>query len=133
MQWRALSYAERRARVRTNGRGPQAKRLSIPPRTMGMKVYSGAAVEGRQPFVKSARGNNGTARVSRNTLSMSHDSDASYRCPKCGATSALLLPQPVTRESQVALKCLQCAHVLRIPRRVLKGAVNRFDSTGSLE
>jgi hypothetical protein len=133
MQWRALSYAERRARVRTNGRGPQAKRLSIPPRTMGMKSIPGLRSKAVNRFVKSARGNNGTARVSRNTLSMSHDSDASYRCPKCGATSALLLPQPVTRESQVALKCLQCAHVLRIPRRVLKGAVNRFDSTGSLE
>jgi hypothetical protein len=100
---------------------------------MGMEVYSGAAVQGRQPVHEVGAGNNGTARVSRNTLSMSHDSDASYRCPKCGATAALLLPQPVKRESQVALKCLQCAHVLRMPRRVLKGGVNRFDSTGSLE
>ena len=64
---------------------------------------------------------------------MSHDSDASYRCPKCGATSALLLPEPVVRESHVALKCLQCAHVLRMPRHILEGTATRFDSTGSLD
>jgi hypothetical protein len=64
---------------------------------------------------------------------MSHDSDAVYRCPNCGATSALLLPEPVIRERHVALKCLQCAHVLRMPRHILKGTATRFDSTSSLE
>jgi hypothetical protein len=64
---------------------------------------------------------------------MSHDSDGAYRCPKCGATSALLLPEPVLRASHVALKCLQCAHVLRLPRHLLEGASVRFDSTSSLE
>jgi len=64
---------------------------------------------------------------------MSNDPDAAYRCPKCGATSALLLPAPVMRESHVALKCLQCAHVLRMPRHILEGTATRFDSTGSLE
>jgi hypothetical protein len=59
--------------------------------------------------------------------------DAAYRCPKCGATSALLLPEPVERDSQVALKCLQCAHVLRVPRQSLEGAAGRLDSTRSLE
>jgi uncharacterized Zn finger protein len=64
---------------------------------------------------------------------MSHDSDAVYRCPKCGATSALLLPEPVIRERHVALKCLECAHVLRMPRHILEGTATRFDSTGSLD
>jgi hypothetical protein len=64
---------------------------------------------------------------------MSHDSDAAYQCPKCGATSALLLPEPIVREGHVALKCLQCAHVLRVPRHLLEGAGGRLDSTGSLE
>jgi hypothetical protein len=64
---------------------------------------------------------------------MSHDSDAAYRCPKCGATSALLLPEPIVPDSRVALKCLQCAHVLRVPRQLLESAGGRFDSTSSLE
>jgi hypothetical protein len=64
---------------------------------------------------------------------MSHDSDAAYRCPKCGATSALLLPEPIVPESHVALKCLQCAHVLRVPRHVLESTGGRFDSSSSLE
>jgi hypothetical protein len=63
---------------------------------------------------------------------MSHDSHAAYRCPKCGATSALLLPEPIVPDSHVALKCLQCAHVLRVPRHVLEGD-GRFDSASSLE
>ena len=62
-----------------------------------------------------------------------HDSNGAYRCPKCGATSALLLPQPVLRQTHVALKCLQCAHVLRMPRHVLGGAATRFDSTSSVD
>jgi uncharacterized Zn finger protein len=64
---------------------------------------------------------------------MSNDPDGAYRCPKCGATSALLLPQPVVRRSYVALKCLQCAHVLRMPRQMLEGTATRFDSSRSLE
>lgn len=64
---------------------------------------------------------------------MSHDSEAGYRCPKCGATSALLLPEPVVPEQHVALKCLQCAHVLRVPRRMLEGAGGALDSNRSLE
>jgi hypothetical protein len=62
-----------------------------------------------------------------------HDADAAYRCPKCGATSALLLPEPITRDSHVALKCLQCAHVARVPRQTLDGAGIRLDSTSALE
>lgn len=61
------------------------------------------------------------------------DSDPVYRCPKCGATSALLLPQPSLRPSHVALKCLQCAHVLRAPRRILDSGDARFDSTTSVD
>jgi DNA-directed RNA polymerase subunit RPC12/RpoP len=64
-------------------------------------------------------------------LSMSHDSDPAYRCPKCGATAALLMPEPI--QSHVALKCLECAHVLRMPRESLQDAVSGFDSTSSLE
>ena len=56
-----------------------------------------------------------------------------YRCPKCDATSALLLPEPTVRESHVALKCLQCAHVVRVPRHLLAGRGTRLDSTSSLE
>jgi len=62
---------------------------------------------------------------------MSNDLDA-YRCPKCGATAALMLPQPVLRQTHVALKCLQCAHVLRMPRHVLESS-GRLDFTSSLE
>jgi len=64
---------------------------------------------------------------------VAHESDTAYRCPKCGATSALLLRQPILRPSQVALKCLQCAHVLRIPRQILEGGAARIDSTTSLD
>jgi len=64
---------------------------------------------------------------------MSHDSEVGYRCPKCGATSALLLPDPPPQQSHVALKCLECAHVLRVPRHLLEGSGGRFDSTSSLE
>ena len=67
--------------------------------------------------------------------------DGAYRCLKCGATSALLLPEPIVagesaaiaRDSRVALKCLQCAHVQRVPRQSLEGVAGRFDSTSSLE
>ena len=64
---------------------------------------------------------------------MSHDPDAAYRCQKCGATSALLMPQPVTQGTHVTLKCLECAHLQRLPRHVLAGAGGPIDSTGSLE
>jgi hypothetical protein len=59
--------------------------------------------------------------------------DVAYRCPKCGATSALLLPEPVVGEGLVALKCLQCAHVVRIPRQLLEGTGSPLDSTRSVE
>jgi hypothetical protein len=72
------------------------------------------------------------------------DADAVYRCPKCGATSALLLPPagatttrlvPATalRDSHVALKCLHCAHVLRVSRHVLESGGARSGSSDSLE
>jgi hypothetical protein len=64
---------------------------------------------------------------------MTRDSDAAYCCPKCGATSALLIPGSVLRDDHVAVKCLQCAHVLRMPRRHLGNAAGRRDSTRSLE
>ncbi len=63
---------------------------------------------------------------------MSNDLDA-YRCPKCGATSALMLHEPVSRQTHVALKCLQCAHVLRMPRHELENPGPRLDFTSSLE
>ena len=67
--------------------------------------------------------------------------DGGYRCPKCGATSALLLPErivagenaAIASDSRVALKCLQCAHVQRVSRQSLEGVAGRFDSTSSLE
>ena len=64
---------------------------------------------------------------------MTRDADAVFRCPKCGATSALLLPEPFLRESHVTLKCLQCAHVLRLSRSRLESAIAPYDSTSSLE
>ena len=64
---------------------------------------------------------------------MSHDSDDGYRCPKCGASSALLLPEPILRASHVVLKCLQCAHVLRVPRQLLESVSSRLDSNSPLE
>jgi hypothetical protein len=59
---------------------------------------------------------------------MPHDPDAVYRCPKCGATSALLMPDPVADESQVTLKCLECAHLVRVPRHQLEGANGPLES-----
>jgi hypothetical protein len=64
---------------------------------------------------------------------MSDDPDAAYRCPRCGATSALLMPEPSTRASEVTVKCLQCAHVVRLPRSRLAGAGGPLDSNRSLE
>jgi hypothetical protein len=64
---------------------------------------------------------------------MASDPDAGYCCPKCGATAALLLPEPVLQTTHVALKCLQCAHIVRVPRRQLEGAGDRLDSTDSFE
>lgn len=64
---------------------------------------------------------------------MSHDPDAQYRCQKCGATSALLMPQPVTPETHVTLKCLECAHIQRLPRQRLEGAGGPLGSNGLLE
>jgi len=64
---------------------------------------------------------------------MSHDHDADYHCPKCGATAALLMPEPIARETYVALKCLECAHIQRLPRGLLQGAGGSLDSNDSLE
>jgi hypothetical protein len=63
---------------------------------------------------------------------MPRDSAEAYRCPKCGATSALLIPEPVLHASHVVLKCLQCADVLRVPRQMLQTIGTRFDSNSSL-
>lgn len=63
---------------------------------------------------------------------MTHQGDGSYRCPKCGATAALRMPQPVPRETHVTLKCLQCAHLLRVPRHFLTGSAPS-DSARSLD
>jgi RNase P subunit RPR2 len=64
---------------------------------------------------------------------MSHDPDAPYRCLKCGATSALLLPERVTHTSHVTLKCLECGHIQQVPRRQVEGAGSPRDSNDSLE
>jgi len=62
------------------------------------------------------------------------NSDAAYRCLKCGATAALLMPEPMTpEETDVAVKCLECANVQRVPRNLLEGAGGRLDSNSSLE
>ena len=64
---------------------------------------------------------------------MSHDSDAAYRCPKCGATSALLMPEPVVEDGHVTLKCLECAHTLRVPRHQVEGAGGPVDPDRPVE
>lgn len=64
---------------------------------------------------------------------MSHETDRAYRCPKCGATAALLMPQPVTRQQHVALKCLECAHIERVPRHLLQGTGGVLDSNSPLD
>ncbi len=64
---------------------------------------------------------------------MSHDPDAAYRCQKCGATAALLMPQPVTHGTHVTVKCLECAHIQRLPRHLLEGAGGPLGSNGPLE
>jgi uncharacterized Zn finger protein len=64
---------------------------------------------------------------------MTHEAGAAYRCPQCGATTALVMPQPVLREGHVALKCLQCAHVVHMPRHRLPGATAPRGSTQPLE
>jgi hypothetical protein len=53
---------------------------------------------------------------------MPQDLYAEYRCPKCGASVALLIPEPVLRGTHVALKCVECAHIARIPRSQLEAA-----------
>jgi hypothetical protein len=67
------------------------------------------------------------------STTMSNDSSDVYRCPKCGATTALLMPEPFLQVDHVALKCLQCAHVLRAPRQIIEGSAARLDSTSSLD
>ena len=62
------------------------------------------------------------------------NSDAAYRCLTCGATAALLMQEPVTREERdVAVKCLECAHVQRVPRNLLEGTGGRLDSNSSAD
>ena len=65
---------------------------------------------------------------------MSHDPDAGYRCPKCGATSALLMPEPVTQErprdpevSRMRASSSECRAIR------LQGAGGPLDSNRSLE
>ena len=74
----------------------KAKGLPIPPRVDGDgsvlgRSGGGAAAGERVRRRQIAR----TSQRSGGTHEMSHDSDAAYRCPKCGATSALLMPEPV--------------------------------------
>jgi hypothetical protein len=51
-----------------------------------------------------------------------HERDLDYRCPRCGATTALLIPTPIQHGTYIALKCVECAQVKRIPRREFEGA-----------
>ena len=105
----------------------KAKGLPIPPRTMGMEVYSGAPVEGRQPVARvRRRGNN-------RWLWTDRCADRGLSLPQVRRHLGAAPAAAVLRESHVALKCLECAHVLRVPRHVLDGASARFDSTSSLE
>ena len=71
--------------------------------------------------------------LAENQYPMSHDPNASHPCPKCGATAALLMPEPITRDPFVALKCLECAYIQRLPRSLVHGAGGSLDSNDSLE
>ena len=111
------------------------------------KMASSRPIVGPVPTVRPAASIKGVTQKCRKTWcesAVAHDSDAAaYRCPKCGATSALLLPPagprsrplpaPALRDSHVALKCLQCAHVVRVPRHVLESGGARSGSAGPLD
>jgi len=43
-------------------------------------------------------------------------STTEFRCPTCGAESALRLPDSQSR-AQVTLKCLVCASLVRLPEK----------------
>ena len=64
---------------------------------------------------------------------MSHDPDAAYRCQKCGATSALLMPQPVTHSNARDREVPRVRPYPAVPRHLLEGAGGPLDSNGSLE
>ena len=49
-----------------------------------------------------------------------------FQCPKCGATSALWLPDP-NPPALVTLKCLACASLVRLPRD--KVVASRFSDS----
>jgi predicted RNA-binding Zn-ribbon protein involved in translation (DUF1610 family) len=59
---------------------------------------------------------------------MPRDPHAEYRCPKCGAQAALIIPEAIPRATDVVLKCVDCAHISRIPRERLQGAGGPLDS-----
>jgi len=56
-----------------------------------------------------------------------------YRCPKCGATAALLIPEPMLRVVDVALKCIMCSQITRHPRDVVSNDAGHEGSTRSLD
>jgi hypothetical protein len=44
-----------------------------------------------------------------------------FECPKCGATSALWIPDMTPDRANVTLKCLSCASLMRLPREQVAG------------
>jgi hypothetical protein len=62
---------------------------------------------------------------------MLHERNLEYRCPRCGATTALLIPTPIRHGTYIALKCVGCAQVERVPRREFEGvsddSASQFD------
>jgi DNA-directed RNA polymerase subunit RPC12/RpoP len=73
------------------------------------------------------------ARYSWGPMSMSHNLRPEYRCPKCGATAALLIPEQNLETADVALKCLTCAHITRLPRSEVAGFDRPAGFTGSTD
>jgi len=47
-----------------------------------------------------------------------------FRCPKCGASSALLKPDPDPTGDIITLKCLSCASLMRLHRDTVSGSTD---------
>jgi hypothetical protein len=53
---------------------------------------------------------------------MVHGSSDEFRCPSCGAGSALWLPDRDPARLDATLKCLSCATLIRLPKSKVVGA-----------
>jgi hypothetical protein len=56
-------------------------------------------------------------------------SSTEFRCPACGAASAVMLPEEGQTPDTLTLRCLTCARLMRLPR----GQVTRLELDGPPE